>query len=985
DGTLDALTVPIAITDDRFVVEWAFAVTDESGAVVRTIENVDDRPENTGLQSFVDRVLSVSSGVPIPEQIRWDGRTNDGSIARDGTYRFELTAVDDNGNVGSSGSYTVVLDNTDPAIAIRPLSADERIFSPNDDGNKDSITIQQDGSVEEEWQAVIKAASGREVWRTTSTDTTPTDIVWDGRDNEGTLQPDGVYRYEITATDKAGNTARSSVANIIVDTEPTPVAVTISSGHFSPDDDGSQDTIVISPNIPVTTGLTEWVIAILDSAGNTVREFSEVSGNPRPVTFDGRGANRALLPEGSYSAEIRALYRNGNRPMATSAPFVLDITDPVATVTSDIDLFSPNGDRILDNVTFAQEASSEQSWAGSIIDGEGNTIRVFQWTDVPPTTISWNGRRDDGRLAADGVYRYVLSATDRAGNRGSSSPVFIELDTSGADLALQAVFAAFSPNADGVLDEQQFELQTDRPESVTDMTLRITNRAGETVWQTTTDRFRGSVTWRGTANDGTAVPDGEYSANVGITLANGTTNAAQTATFTLDRTPPAIDVTTAYTLFSPDGDGNRDELVIEQQSSVEEQWNASILSSGGAVVREYVFRGTAPDLRWSGTDEAGNQVPDGVYRYEISASDAAGNTVSRSVEGIRVDTRQPRLFVTAGSSGISPNGDGVRDRVDFELYANLLDGADGWRLTIRNSQNETIREFSGSDLRQQQTITWDGLNTAGEVTEGTMVAEYAVNYTKGNQPRAFSSEVTVDITPPAVSIDLSPLPFSPDNDGVNDALIIGLDVQDQSAIEAWRFEILDRNDRFFNEFTGRGKPASELVWDGKASDGELVISAEDYPYEFVIGDELGNVTQTRGFIPVDILVIRDGDRLRVQIANINFAPNSPSLVLDPESELGARNIAIIRRLGEVFDKYSTYNIRIEGHAVNVTGTDQEEREQLQPLSLQRADTVRQALIEQGISGRRITTLGRGGTEPVVPHTDLENRWKNRRVEFILIR
>jgi outer membrane protein OmpA-like peptidoglycan-associated protein len=176
-----------------------------------------------------------------------------------------------------------------------------------------------------------------------------------------------------------------------------------------------------------------------------------------------------------------------------------------------------------------------------------------------------------------------------------------------------------------------------------------------------------------------------------------------------------------------------------------------------------------------------------------------------------------------------------------------------------------------------------------------------------------------------------------------------------------------------------------LIWDGKASDGELVISAEDYPYEFVIGDELGNVNRVQGTIPVDILVIRDGDRLRVQIANINFAPNSPSLVLDPDSELGARNIAIIERLGEVFEKYSTYNIRIEGHAVNVTGTEQEEREQLQPLSLQRAETVRQALIEQGIAGRRVTTLGMGGTEPVVPHTDLENRWKNRRVEFILIR
>ena len=26
-----------------------------------------------------------------------------------------------------------------------------------------------------------------------------------------------------------------------------------------------------------------------------------------------------------------------------------------------------------------------------------------------------------------------------------------------------------------------------------------------------------------------------------------------------------------------------------------------------------------------------------------------------------------------------------------------------------------------------------------------------------------------------------------------------------------------------------------------------------------------------------------------------------------------------------------------------------------------------------------------GTQPVVPHSDIENRWKNRRVEFVLVR
>jgi flagellar motor protein MotB len=33
----------------------------------------------------------------------------------------------------------------------------------------------------------------------------------------------------------------------------------------------------------------------------------------------------------------------------------------------------------------------------------------------------------------------------------------------------------------------------------------------------------------------------------------------------------------------------------------------------------------------------------------------------------------------------------------------------------------------------------------------------------------------------------------------------------------------------------------------------------------------------------------------------------------------------------------------------------------------------------------MSVAGLGGSQPVVPHGDMVNRWKNRRVEFILIR
>ena len=42
-----------------------------------------------------------------------------------------------------------------------------------------------------------------------------------------------------------------------------------------------------------------------------------------------------------------------------------------------------------------------------------------------------------------------------------------------------------------------------------------------------------------------------------------------------------------------------------------------------------------------------------------------------------------------------------------------------------------------------------------------------------------------------------------------------------------------------------------------------------------------------------------------------------------------------------------------------------------------------ALVQRGLESWRISTVGLGGSIPVVPFGDLENRWKNRRVEFVL--
>ena len=69
---------------------------------------------------------------------------------------------------------------------------------------------------------------------------------------------------------------------------------------------------------------------------------------------------------------------------------------------------------------------------------------------------------------------------------------------------------------------------------------------------------------------------------------------------------------------------------------------------------------------------------------------------------------------------------------------------------------------------------------------------------------------------------------------------------------------------------------------------------------------------------------------------------------------------------------------------NATRAEAEQRDVLLPLSQARAATVRRELVELGVAGGLMSIQGYGAAEPLVPHSDLENRWKNRRVELILV-
>ena len=118
--------------------------------------------------------------------------------------------------------------------------------------------------------------------------------------------------------------------------------------------------------------------------------------------------------------------------------------------------------------------------------------------------------------------------------------------------------------------------------------------------------------------------------------------------------------------------------------------------------------------------------------------------------------------------------------------------------------------------------------------------------------------------------------------------------------------------------------------------------------------------------------VNDGQAIRVTFdSGILFATNSSTLTTTSQTSL--RNFAANLKVNDQTD------LLIIGHTDN-TGSDRIN----DPLSLNRASSVRSFLAGQGVSSNRMRVEGKGSREPVADNSTAAGRKENRRVEVYIL-
>jgi len=182
--------------------------------------------------------------------------------------------------------------------------------------------------------------------------------------------------------------------------------------------------------------------------------------------------------------------------------------------------------------------------------------------------------------------------------------------------------------------------------------------------------------------------------------------------FAFPTPPPIVTRFQATLLFSPDGDGRREEATISVRLSEPSAVTLEIQKDGETVRRLLASPREAVGwvrAEWDGRDDAGRRLADGTYAIKLRAR--AGRKQFNTSRAIVIDTSPPRpVAMTVESGTLGDPGPG-ECRVSYTA-------ADAGSLVIealRAGEDEPVRRLGPRPLRAGQPLrwNWDGSRPEG--------------------------------------------------------------------------------------------------------------------------------------------------------------------------------------------------------------------------------------------------------------------------------
>ncbi|EBU9021641.1 Ig-like domain repeat protein [Salmonella enterica subsp. enterica serovar Ullevi] len=642
----------------------------------------------------------------------------------DGQHTISVTVTDIAGNTKTSAELKIEIDTqvqidsvtltTDSGVndhdnvtnATRPSF---EIATPDD---VTSVLVSFDGV---NWTPISKNAAGQ--WQFTA----------------GSALSDGHYTLHVQATDRAGNTANSTLG-FTVDTQIDGLSVVMLDDAGKDSTDGI--TNITSPRFEISAREPlQSVTVILNGKSSTL---TQGAGNKWLFTPD------TPLVDGTYKIEIVAEDIAGNK-ISKEVSFTID------TVVSDprIDLLDADdtGESAVDNIT---SVTKPRFVIGNVPADIDTVVIRINGVSYPVTANGNNLWEFQVPVALnDGVYEAVVVFRDIAGNTSETKLPFTIDTTTSVSVRMEPASDTGSSNSDNLTNKQNPKFEgTAEPNAKLVITIVDDKSGREVLKQTITVGADGN--WSVTPN---ILPDGMYTINVVATDVAG--NTAQTQerftidTVTIDPTirlsDPSIDDQYEATSLRPEFKG-----LAEAFSTIMIQWDGKVVGSANANANG----------EWSWTPPS--VLAPGSYVVSIVAKDKAGNESSQvdfPVVIPVIDVTPPTIKLSEESDS-GALGDFTTNNKTPTLVGNTLPNAivsiyvDGVKVGEATADTAGRYTFQLSEMKDGHYVVQVGIvnprdnselrSTAVDVTIDTEVAELVWNIS-GMHEGGYINTVTPEI------------------------------------------------------------------------------------------------------------------------------------------------------------------------------------------------------------------------------------------------
>ncbi|TYB30364.1 MAG: OmpA family protein [Candidatus Mcinerneyibacterium aminivorans] len=364
------------------------------------------------------------------------------------------------------------------------------------------------------------------------------------------------------------------------------------------------------------------------------------------------------------------------------------------------------------------------------------------------------------------------------------------------------------------------------------------------------------------------------------------------------------------------------------------------------------------------------------FSYALG-SEYTGNSMSFDIaytgEEVKKSTYkfEPKIELQSNYKYFSPNGDGKRDQVIFFMNPKNIEEIGKWKLEIYNSSADLVKGFKGKKSVPKQ-ITWDGKDKNNKtLPDGEYYALTEIEDIYGNV--GSSQKVKFKIMKKSPSVDLT---FMPDKLHPGSEKFKFMVTQMESVEIIKTKIVIMKEDEKIDEITYDGFKDS-FKWNGIYGDNNYPEKGEELTAYCELTDNAGNTGKSVLVnIPVGEKVVEE-DKKEVKMpeifiaARIRFATSSSKLPSSAKEELD--------EVVEMLNKKKQLKIRIEGH------TDSRGAAQTNyKLSLDRANVVKEYLIDEGVPEDRMVVVGYGEDMPIDSNNTEKGRKNNRRVDVIVI-